>query len=95
MGVKLYLQGSAKAGKRNKHLYVRLEKMMSERKVYKTAEQVKNKIKKMRGAYKKVKDNNRKSGGGRVTCPYFEELDSILDGDAAASPVLIMESSGK
>ena len=43
-----------------------------------TFQQVREKIKQLKQNYKKVKDNNSKSGHSRKTCKYFEELDSVM-----------------
>ena len=40
----------------------------------------------------KVKDINRKSGEGAATCPFYEELDSILGTRAASNPVQLVDS---
>ena len=40
-----------------------------------------------------TKDNNARSGRGRITCPFYEELDSVLCKRACSSPVVLLESS--
>lgn len=40
----------------------------------------------------KVKDINRKSGEGAATCPFYEEIDSILGTRAASNPVQLVDS---
>ena len=39
------------------------------------------KVKSLKAKYKEAKDLNQRSGRGRVTCPFYEELERIL-GDA-------------
>ena len=40
-----------------------------------------------------MKDINRKSGKGAATCPFYNELDSVLGTRAASNPVELIESS--
>ena len=39
-----------------------------------------------------MKDGNNVSGGGRLTCPFYEELDAILGHRAASCPPIIVDS---
>ena len=41
-----------------------------------------------------VKDSNRVSGSGRITCPYYDEIDAIIGNRAASQPPVLLESSG-
>ena len=41
-----------------------------------------------------IKDGNRKTGQGRIVCPFYEEVDSILGTRAASAPPTLLESSG-
>ena len=41
-----------------------------------------------------VKDSNRISGRGRISCPFFEEIDAILGTRAASQPPALLESAG-
>ena len=41
-----------------------------------------------------VKDSNRISGSGRISCPFFEEIDAILGTRAASQPPALLESAG-
>ena len=40
----------------------------------------------------KVKDNNNVSGKGRKSCPFYDEIDSILGTRAASQPVILLDS---
>ena len=52
--------------KRNKHIYERLSTLLAEYNINKTGEQCRTKVKKLRQEYKKVKDNNKGTGNGRI-----------------------------
>ena len=41
--------------------------------------------------YKQAKDANGTSGSGRTTCPFYDEIDSILGTRAASSPPLLLD----
>ena len=41
-----------------------------------------------------IKDGNRKTGQGRVLCPFYDEIDAILGTWAASAPLTLLESSG-
>ena len=42
-----------------------------------------------------MKDINRKSGEGAATCPFYNEIDSILGTRAASNPVLLVDSGSE
>ncbi|XP_062583076.1 uncharacterized protein LOC134244842 [Saccostrea cucullata] len=52
-----------------------------------TGDQVMGKWKTLISALKRTKDNNRKSGSGKKTCPFQEELEEILDGNPSINPI--------
>ena len=41
-----------------------------------------------------IKDGNRKTGQGRIVCPFYEEIDAIIGTWAASAPLTLLESSG-
>ena len=43
--------------------------------------------------YQQVKDYNNVSGTGRKTCPFYDEIDSIIGTRAASRPPTLLESS--
>lgn len=54
--------------------------------------QCRAKVKNLKALYKKVKDNNARSGRARIVCPHFELLDSILGARPATEPPEIIEA---
>ena len=44
--------------------------------------------------YTQVKDVNDVSGTGRITCPFYEEINNILGTRAASSPPQLLDSGG-
>ena len=57
-----------------------------------TAVQCREKIKKLKGEYRKAKDNNTKSGRGRTICAFFNQLDAILGCRPASAPSSVIGS---
>ena len=68
------LEGSVRNEKVYKHIARRLSAMGYDR----TSKQCREKIKKMKQDYKKIKDHNNKSGSNRKTSKWFDALDAIL-----------------
>ena len=57
-----------------------------------TANQWREKIKKFRAEYKKVKDNNNQPGNSRKTCKFYERLDSMLGSKSATRPPIVINT---
>jgi hypothetical protein len=49
----------------------------------------------LKRAYRSCKGNMKKSGKGRRTCKFYEELDAILGCRPASSPLKVVESMSK
>ncbi|KAK7912491.1 hypothetical protein WMY93_012702 [Mugilogobius chulae] len=54
--------------------------------------QCQRKIKNLRAKYKEAKDSNNRSGRGRVTCPFYDELDRILGDKPSVTPIELLDS---
>ena len=57
-----------------------------------TAVQCREKIKKLKGDYRKAKDNNNRSGRGRTICAFFNQLDAILGCRPGSAPDTVVGS---
>ncbi|XP_053106612.1 uncharacterized protein LOC128325146 isoform X2 [Hemicordylus capensis] len=66
---------------RNMDTFQVIASEMAKRGHERTAQECRTKTKTMRRDYKKAKDNSF-SGGGRITCPFYEQLDRILASDS-------------
>ncbi len=51
------------------------------------------KVKSLKAKYKEAKDSNQRSGRGRVTCPFYEELERILGDKPSVQPLELLDSS--
>ncbi|XP_014882870.1 uncharacterized protein LOC106944150 [Poecilia latipinna] len=54
--------------------------------------QCQRKMKSLRKKYKEAKDSNKRSGSGRVTCPFYNELDRILGDKPSVQPLDLLDS---
>ena len=54
--------------------------------------QIREKIKRLKQRYKKVVDNNNRSGSQRKTCPIFKELDGLLCNRPITNPPSVLDS---
>lgn len=76
----------------NTRIYKSIAVEMTEKGCDKTPEQCKIKVHTLKRAYRESKGNMKKSGKGRKTCKFFEQLDAILGSRPASSPVKVIES---
>ena len=86
------IQAQLEWAHRNRNVYMKIAREMSEAGYQRTLEQCKDKIKKLKGEYKKLKDKCGKTGEGRRYWDYFEAMDSILGHKAATHPQVIIDT---
>ncbi|KAJ0069495.1 hypothetical protein NL108_008259 [Boleophthalmus pectinirostris] len=72
------VQDKLEGSHQNWAIFEMIAKEMSECGYRQSWLQCQQKIKSLRSKYKETKDSNKRSGRGRVTCPFYEELDRIL-----------------
>ena len=63
---------------RNKTIFVAISDQLKEQGVERDWNQCRAKVKNLKSEYRSVKDSNNRTGKGRKTCKFFEELDSVL-----------------
>lgn len=85
-------------GKRHKHIdiYKSLEPKMREIGFIKSGAQMKTKLKHLKEIYFKCKRNNKISGAGCQTFPFYDQMDQLLDGRPSIQAIanIGIESSG-
>lgn len=77
---------------RNKAVFSKIAKRLQDAGFEKDWVQCRVKVKNLKTLYKKVKDNNARSGRARIVCPHFELLDSILGARPATEPPEVIEA---
>ena len=69
------IQARLEGCKRNKDVYVTISRKMNENGYQKSADQCRDKAKKLRTTYRKIRDKNGKTGEGRKKWPFLEAMD--------------------
>ncbi|XP_042197274.1 1-aminocyclopropane-1-carboxylate synthase-like protein 1 isoform X2 [Callorhinchus milii] len=62
---------------RNQHVFNRIAEVLREKGIHRTGDQCREKVKKMKLEYRRIKDNNKICRGGR-TWKFFEVMDRVL-----------------
>jgi ATP-dependent NAD(P)H-hydrate dehydratase len=76
----------------NTSIYRTISAEMTDKGYERTPEQCKVRMHTLKRSYRQCKGKMKKSGKGRNTCKYFEQLDAILGTRPASSPVKVIES---
>uniref|UniRef100_A0AAZ1XJ28 C2H2-type domain-containing protein n=1 Tax=Oreochromis aureus TaxID=47969 RepID=A0AAZ1XJ28_OREAU len=87
------IQAKLEGSYRNRAVFECIAKEMIERGHRRTWLQCQRKIKSLRAKFKEAKDINKRSGRGRVTCPFYDELDRILGDKPSCQPIELIDSS--
>ena len=87
------IQAELEGCKRNKAVYEKIARDMVAAGYDRNAVQCRDKIKKLRAEYRKIKDNNNQSGRSRKTMKYFDKLDEILGHKPATKPQYVLDTS--
>ena len=77
---------------RNKSVFEEISKRLRQAGIEKDWQQCRAKVKNLKSLYKKVKDSNGRSGRGRNSCHFFDDLDAILGSRPATQPPIVVES---
>ncbi|XP_048350072.1 zinc finger protein with KRAB and SCAN domains 2-like [Sphaerodactylus townsendi] len=88
----LELHSRIKKCQRNIHLFEMAVTEMRERGHKRSPLECRNKFKALKRDYKRVVQHNSISGNSRKTCPYYEELDMLLETNATIRPMGIVSS---
>ena len=87
------VQAQLNSCKRNQEVFAKVSTVLLEAGHNKTSSQCRDKIKKLKAEYRKVKDKREKTGEGRYPeWDYFDALDAILGHRPATKPPLVINS---
>ena len=78
--------------KRNKQIYERISKELLVYGVQRSAEQCREKIKKLKSEYRKVKDGHKVTGNKRNNWKFLESLDRILADKPSTKPPILVDT---
>ena len=77
---------------RNRHVYEKVVEGMKEAGYDKSCVQCRDKIKKLRGEYRKIKDNNKETGRNRKNLKFYDPLNEILASRPTTQPAVVIDS---
>ena len=80
---------------RNREVYVRVSRLMSKSQFERTFEQCREKVKKLKKEYRRIKDILQETGQGRgeeMEWQYFEPMDKILGHKPTTVPEAVVDS---
>ncbi|XP_019374907.1 PREDICTED: 1-aminocyclopropane-1-carboxylate synthase-like protein 1 [Gavialis gangeticus] len=63
---------------RNQHVFNRIAEVLREKGIHRTGDQCREKIKKMKLEYRRIKDNNNKAARGGRTWKFYDAMDRVL-----------------
>ena len=87
------IQSQLEGCRYNRNVYEKLSKQMGDDGYERSPTQCREKIKKLRNDYKRIKDRNTKTGRERRARKLFEKLDEILGHRPSTMPVHLLDSS--
>ena len=87
------IQAQLEGCKCNQDVYNKIAADLREAGFERTGKQCRDKIKKLKGEYRKVKDKRNKTGEGRFPeWDYFDSMDAILGHRPATQPPVVVNS---
>ena len=88
------IQAQLEGCKRNQDVYDKIAADLHDASFERTGKQCQDKIKKLKGDYRKVKDKRNKTGEGRYPeWDYFDSMDAILGHRPAMQPPVVVSSA--
>ena len=87
------VQAQLEGCQRNKRVYEKISKEMEAVGYKRTAVQCRDKIKKLRAEYKRVKDHNGLTGRGTRKWRYYDSIDAILGHRPSTRPPIVLDTS--
>jgi len=87
------VQAQLEGCRRNSEVYRKIAKELTEAGYTRTMEQCRDKMKKLRAEYKKIKDKRNETGQGRYPeWDYFDAMDDVMGHKPATQPPVIVDS---
>ncbi|KAL0149633.1 hypothetical protein M9458_055160 [Cirrhinus mrigala] len=87
------VQDKIKGSYRNKSVFEDISAAMAEKGYRRSWLQCQRKVKALKSKYKEVKDHNSKSGNGRITFQFYDQMDRILGDKPSVTLTNVLDSS--
>lgn len=78
--------------RRNKDVFEKIAREMAAAGYYRSAVQCREKVKKLKAEYKRIRDSNNETGRNRRSSRFYEKLDEILGHRPATQPEFVLDS---
>ena len=86
------IQNQLEGCKRNKTVYEKVSQSMSEAGFEKSADQCREKAKKLKNEYRMMKDKHRKTGEGRKEWKFLNVMDNVLTDKPSTCPSVLIDT---
>ena len=88
------IQEQLEGCRRNREVYAKIARELADAGYTRSFEQCRDKMKKLRGEYKKIKDKRKETGQGRYPeWDYFDAIDAVIGHKPATQPPVVVDSS--
>ena len=89
------IQEQLEGCRRNREVFEKISKLMHEAGYDRTGTQCREKIKKLKVDYRKVKDKNNQTGNNRKDTKFYYAMNEILGTKPTTQPPVVIDSSAK
>lgn len=86
------IQAQLEGCKRNIHVYEKIARELCDAGYERTGKQCREKIKKLKGDYKKIKDNNSETGRKRKNWRFYDAVNEVLGCKPATTPPVVFDT---
>ena len=87
------IQAQLEGCKRNKDVYQKISREMAAAQYERTAEQCREKAKKLKAEYRKIKDRHNVTGKGRSKWRFFDAMDEVFGHKHSTQPPVVLDTS--
>ncbi len=86
------IQAQLEGCRRNKEIYEKIARDLSDAGYQRTVDQCREKVKKLKSEYRKVKDGHYKTGTGRNNWRFLDALDAVIGDKPSTKPPVVIDS---
>ena len=86
------IQAQLEGCRRNKEIYEKIAHDLSDAGYQRTADRCREKVKKLKSEYRKVKNGHNKTGTGRNNWRFLDALDAVIGDKPATKPPVVIDS---
>ena len=87
------IQEGLEGCKKNSQIYAKLSDQMRKAGYERTLVQCHDKIKKLKGDYRKIKDGHKETGNNRKKSKFYEKMNEVMSAKHSVTPPLILDTS--